>query len=609
MCGISGYISDRNLVQKNALSKTINLMKLRGPDAHNYTLKEYPTKQVALLHSRLNIIDLHDRSNQPFIDDNLTLIFNGEIYNFLEIKKKLKHKYNFKTKSDTEVLLRAFQEYGEKCVDHFIGMWAFAIWDDRKKELFISRDPFGEKPLYYFLNEKGFFFGSEIKYIKTLCNKEFSINKGLIKKNLFLGYKSLNKNNDTFYNKIYSLESSTNLKINLNLNLNKKRYWKPIIKINKSLTKKDAIDGVKYYLEESLKFRLKSDVPIAFCLSGGIDSASLASITKKKFNQKISTFSIIDDDKRYNEEENINIINNDLECDFNLININKKNYNFFDRMNMLVKQHDGPIATISYFIHSFLSEEIASQGYKVSISGTGADEIFTGYYDHYLLHLEATKNSHDFDKYLKDWKKFIFPNLRNPNLKDPFLYIKNKQNRRLVYENDFNIKKYSNLSLNPSFKEEKYCKELLRNRMLNELFYEVVPVILKHDDLNSMLYSIENRSPYLDRDLIEFSSSIPSSHLIENGYQKKILREATSGILIDEIRLDRKKKGFNASINSILNLDNPEVRDYIFNEKSKLAEFINLKKVKKDLDTKFIPNHLSKFIFSLLGTKIFLESN
>ena len=145
--------------------------------------------------------------------------------------------------------------------------------------------------------------------------------------------------------------------------------------------------------------------------------------------------------------------------------------------------------------------------------------------------------------------------------------------------------------------------------MLNELFYEVVPVILKHDDLNSMLYSIENRSPYLDRDLLEFSSSIPPSYLIENGYQKKILREATSGILNDKIRLDRRKKGFNAAINSILDLDNPEVRDYIFNEKSELAEFINLKKIKKDLDIKFIPNHLSKFIFSLIGTKIFLESN
>jgi asparagine synthase (glutamine-hydrolysing) len=124
-----------------------------------------------------------------------------------------------------------------------------------------------------------------------------------------------------------------------------------------------------------------------------------------------------------------------------------------------------------------------------------------------------------------------------------------------------------------------------------------------------MFYSIENRSPYLDRDLLEFSSTIPSSYLIENGYQKKILREVTSNMLNDKIRLDRRKKGFNASINSLLNLDNPEIIDYIFNEKTELAEFINLKKVKKDLDMKFIPNHLSKFIFSLLGTKIFLENN
>jgi len=609
MCGISGYISERQLVRKEAITTTIKLMNLRGPDANDYILKEYPSKKVALLHSRLSIIDLNNQSNQPFVDNNLTLIFNGEIYNFLEIKKNLEHKYNFKTKSDTEVLLKAFQEYGERCVDYFIGMWAFAIWDDKKKELFLSRDPFGEKPLYYFLNEKGFFFGSEIKYIKNLCNKEFTKNKELIKKQLFLGYKSLNKNNDTFYNKICSLESSTNLKINLNLDLKKKKYWFPKIKVNKNLSKRDAIEGAKHHLEKSLKLRLRADVPIAFCLSGGIDSATLATIAKKKFNQKISTFSIIDSDERYNEEKNINIINNDLECDFNLININKKNFNFFDRMNLLVKQHDGPIATISYFIHSFLSEEIANHGYKVSISGTGADEIFTGYNDHYLHHLETTKDTMYFDKNLKDWKKFVLPNLRNPNLKDPFYYIKNKQDRNLIYENDFDIKQYSNLPVNSTFEEKNYSKELLRDRMMNELFHEVVPAILKHDDLNSMFYSIENRSPYLDRDLLEFSSTIPSSYLIENGYQKKILREVTSNMLNDKIRLDRRKKGFNASINSLLNLNNPEIIDYIFNEKTELAEFINLKKVKKDLDMKFIPNHLSKFIFSLLGTKIFLENN
>ena len=158
MCGISGYISDEKLIRKNSEINTINLMRLRGPNSDNYITKFVQNKKIALLHSRLNIIDLKERSNQPFIIDNFTLIFNGEIYNYLEIRNKLKHKYKFKTQSDTEVLLRAFQEYGEKCVDHFVGMWAFAIWDDKKKELFLSRDPFGEKPLYYYLSEKGFFF-------------------------------------------------------------------------------------------------------------------------------------------------------------------------------------------------------------------------------------------------------------------------------------------------------------------------------------------------------------------------------------------------------------------------------------------------------------------
>ena len=137
MCGISGYISDRQLIKKDSLIDTIKLMKLRGPDFNNCITRDYESKKLALLHSRLNIIDLNDRSNQPFVDGNLVLIFNGEIYNFLEIKEKLKGKYQFKTESDTEVLLMAYKEYGEKCVDHFIGMWAFAIWDEKKRIIFI----------------------------------------------------------------------------------------------------------------------------------------------------------------------------------------------------------------------------------------------------------------------------------------------------------------------------------------------------------------------------------------------------------------------------------------------------------------------------------------
>jgi len=158
MCGISGYISSKNLIAVNGIEQTLEIMKRRGPDSNNLYKNSYSSKQLALLHSRLNIIDLDDRSNQPYYDGDFVIIFNGEIYNYLEIKSKLENKnYRFKTNSDTEVLIKSFQEYGEKCVDHLIGMWAFAIWDIKKKQLFLSRDPFGEKPLYYFLDKNGFF--------------------------------------------------------------------------------------------------------------------------------------------------------------------------------------------------------------------------------------------------------------------------------------------------------------------------------------------------------------------------------------------------------------------------------------------------------------------
>ncbi|WP_440938013.1 asparagine synthase (glutamine-hydrolyzing) [Candidatus Pelagibacter sp.] len=609
MCGISGFISQKELIRENSIRDTLNLMKLRGPDNASFYEKDYQNKKLALLHSRLNIIDLNDRSNQPFIFENFKLIFNGEIYNYLELKKKLKKKYIFKTDSDTEVLARAYQEYGENCVNYFEGMWAFAIWDERKKELFLSRDPFGEKPLYYYFNSSGFFFGSEIKFIKSLCKKNFTKNRELISKNLFLGYKSLFKKNETFFNEIYNLESGTNLRVNFNLSHKKKKYWSPKIEPNKNLSKNDAIKGVKYYLTESLKLRLRSDVPLAFCLSGGIDSSALASLASKEFDKKVSTFSIIDNDPRYDERENINLVINDLKCDSHLTHLKINKENFFERINKLTYQHDGPIATISYYIHSFLSEEISKQNFKVAISGTGADEIFTGYYDHFLLHLASLKDSSLIKKNLKNWEKYVSPFIRNPNLKNALRYINNEQDRSLVYENDLNVINYSTNKINFIFEEKKFCDELLRNRMLNELFYEVVPVILKHDDLNSMFYSIENRSPYLDKNLLEFVLSVPNKFLIEDGYQKKLLRDSLSGILNDQIRLDRQKKGFNASIKSILDIEKPEVLEYIFDTKSELSEFINLKKLKSDIYNKEIPNHMSKLIFSLIGSKIFLEGN
>ena len=609
MCGISGYISNKELVHENAINNTLKLMSRRGPDAQKFFKTEIGKKEISLIHSRLSIIDIGDRSHQPFVDGNLTLVFNGEIYNYLELKNKLKDKYDFKTNSDTEVLIKCFREYGEKCVEHFTGMWAFAIWNDKKKELFLSRDNFGEKPLYYYLCNEGFFFGSEIKFIKSLCNKNFKINKELINKNLFLGYKSLNKKNETFYREIKSVENSTNITINLELKLKSEKYWIPESKIDRNLKENEIDEIFKKKITKSLDLRLRSDVPLAFCLSGGIDSSSLTSIASKILNKDIHTFSIIDEDHRYNEEENINLVTKDLNCASYLIRLENKKENFFERMSKLINYHDGPVATISYYIHSFLSEAISKKGFKVSISGTGADEFLTGYYDHYLLHLATLKDSKYYQENLNSWKKYIMPNIRNPFLKNHEIYIKDPENRSLVYEENFNVRSYSIQNFQSSFEEKKYSSELLRNRMLNELFHEVVPVILKHDDLNSMYYSVENRSPFLDKNLLEFVLTIPPELLISNGYQKKILRNSMKNILVDKVRLNKQKKGFNASIESLVDLNDQEVLKNIFDKNSPVAEFVDLKKIKNEINLGNIPNHISKFIFSIIGTKIFLEKN
>ena len=601
MCGISGFIG-KNKISKEVIYKSLNLMKNRGPDGQFYkNIKVDNSVNLYLLHSRLSIIDLKKRSDQPFRKKHITLIFNGEIYNYKEIKKDLEELgYKFYTESDTEVLANAYLHYGEKCVQYFEGMWAFAIWDDRIKKLFLSRDRFGEKPLFFYKNQKGFYFGSEIKFIKSLSLVNFRINKNKINSNLLHGYKSIFQNHTTYFKNILFLEPGHNFILDSNLNKKKYKYWNPIIKQNKKLSYGEICEGVNFYLKKSLKIRLRSDVPIAFCLSGGVDSSLLTSIAVKEFNIKANTYSIIDKDERYNEKRNILATVKDLKCKSNLVYLDYKNTIF--NLEKLVKYHDCPIATISYLAHSLLSEKISKNNYKVAISGTGADELFTGYYHHHLLYLKTIKNNKYFNKRFIEWKKFVLPLVRNPNLKD--LSFKNKNSN---YEDIDNIKKFMKKILNKD-KEKKFNNtDILRNKMLNELFYEVIPVILHHDDLNSMYYSIENRSPFLDKNLFEFANSIPTNFLINNGYQKVVLRDSFKNTLNEQVRLDRHKKGFNASINTIVNFKDPKINSYLFDKSSEINDFVDMKEVKKEIYSNNT-NQFSKFIFSVLNTKIFMDA-
>ena len=604
MCGIAGYIG-KNRINDESINSTLNSMRRRGPDNQGCKVFNENDTFIYLLHTRLSIIDIDDRSNQPFSSDNCTLIFNGEIYNYIELKKDLQDKgHSFSTNSDTEVLLKSYLEYGEDCVNRFNGMWAFAIWDNRKQKLFLSRDRFAEKPLYYFKTSNGFYFGSEIKAIRCLMNKKLEINYEHLKRYLVYGYKFLNKTEDTYFKNAKSLDHASNMTIDLRLNCKKYKFWKPQSKIL-NMTLNDAIDGTRHHLLNSMKLRLRSDVDLAFCLSGGVDSASLASIAKKEFNYDVTTFSIIDSDSRYNESENIKSTIDDIDCKNYLIKLDLNNTT--SHLQNLINYHDSPVATISYLVHSMLSEKISKNGFKVAISGTSADELFTGYYDHFNLHLFEMRNHPNFNQFLHEWKMYTGKFIRNPYLKNPKLYFENESFREHNYLNSEVFASFLIEDFSLKYSEKKFTESLLRNRMLNELFHEATPVILNEDDLNSMMYSVENRSPFLDINLFNFAYSIPNEHLIVNGYGKYVLREAVSGILNERVRTDRRKIGFNASINSLINLKDSKSVDYLLSD-SPIFDIVKKDKIEKLISREYFENSYKKFMFSFMNTKIFLEN-
>jgi len=603
MCGIAGYIG-KNRIDEGRISATLNRMINRGPDHQAFRIFQEQDRCVYLLHSRLSIIDLDPRAHQPLTIGNTTVIFNGEIYNYLEIQAELEKKgVVFQTMSDTEVLLQCYRVYGEECVDHFEGMWAFAIYDRAANKLFLSRDRFAEKPFYFMKTQDGFFFASEIKFISTLSGKSLTINKSHLFRYLVNGYKSLYKASDTYFQEIGEIPFGTNVTIGKDLQPRTYRYWQPRPE-PQEMSLEAAVAGTRQWLTESIRIRLRADVPLAFCLSGGVDSASLASMASKSFGYRVVAFSIVDKDERYNEYDNIMATVRDLGCPHKIIEIGEGG--FFERLRSLIAYHDAPLATISYYVHAFLSEAISQAGFKVAVSGTAADELFTGYYDHFNLHLYEMRQDPAFTEYVDDWQRHIAPIVRNPYMQNPKMYFDQPGIRAHIYLNRNDFAATLKEEFLEDFFEESYCESLLRNRMLNELFHESIPVILHEDDLNSMYYSIENRSPFLDSRLFTFAYSIPARHLIHDGYGKYVLREAVRGILNEQVRTDRRKVGFNASINSLVDFNKKDVREYLLDD-GPIYDDLRKDRIEKMMAIHPMPNSVSKFIFNFINAKMFLE--
>ncbi len=605
MCGISGFFGSKT-IKNTTIKKTLNSMKFRGPDDQSFKYYKLSNKNLYLLHSRLSIIDLDKRSNQPFETDDLVIIFNGEIYNYIELKKDLiKKGEKFKSASDTEVLLKTYKIYGAKCVDILEGMWSFSIYDKKKNILFLSRDRFGEKPLFYYIKNNEFYFGSEIKFIRTLLGQSLEIDYTKIHNFLNYGYKYLKKDNQLFFKDIKELKQGSNLTINLNNNLKIEKYWQPKINLDYKISEKDIVNYTKELIVDSIKKTTRSDVPIAFTLSGGIDSSTLVSVASKVLNIKFKTYSIIDDDKRYDERKNINQVVNDIGCENRQVKVSNKNS--LDLLKEMVTYHEKPLASIAQYNHYNLMKEVKKDGIKVCLNGTMADEIFAGYLDHHLQFFSTLKDKMLLKKEVQIWREKILPYIRNPVFKKYDLYIKNKNYRSHIYDNHKNLKNYLIKKKNQNFIEKKYTKLLLKNRMLNEIFFENTPQILHDEDLNSMKNSIENRSPFIDKKLFEFLLSVPPEYFIKEGFKKNILRKSMQNVVHDKVLWDLKKMGFNAGIENIFNFKDKKILDYLLNKNSEIYQIVNYDKFKNLFLKEEFPNHLSKFIFNVLNSKLFIE--
>ncbi|MEX2643696.1 MAG: asparagine synthase (glutamine-hydrolyzing) [Acetobacterales bacterium] len=609
MCGIAGYVASGPL-PGSRVTATLGLMGRRGPDHRAHRTWTHAGENVGLLHSRLSIIDLDDHANQPFTIGPATVVFNGEIYNYLELRAELEAAgVRFRTRSDTEVLLAAWLHWGDAFHDRLEGMWAFALWDEAQGRLLLSRDRFGEKPLCWMQTAEGLFFGSEPKLLRSLSGRALEPDRDHLCRYLVNGYKSLYKTDRTFFEDVRDVPPGGTLALSSGSGEGPThgRHWtfRPPPP-DDSMTEADAVDGVRQRLIDSVRLRLRADVPIAFCLSGGVDSAALASIASKTLGYDVMTFSILDDDPRYDERGNIQATIDDLGCRHQLIRVSHDGA--LDRLARQVAYHDAPVATISYYVHEMLSEAISRNGFRVAVSGTAADELFTGYYDHFLLHLHEVRDSDVYADRLRDWETHLKPITRNPHLRDAELYRRDPGFRDHIYLNNDAFASMLVGDFHEDFAERHYSPSLLRNRMANELFHESTPVILREDDLNSMYHSVENRTPFLDRELLDFACRIPPRLLVRDGRAKHVLREAVAGILNDRVRLDRQKKGFNAAIRSIVDLGDAGTRERLLAD-GPIFDIVDRERITALFDMDEIPNSYSKFLFSFISARLFLDAN
>ena len=589
MCGIAGIVNfDSKKLNPDILISIKNSLEHRGPDTSSILNINDST---SFIHTRLAIIDLDSRSDQPMTSHNgrYNIVFNGEIYNFKELRSDLENKgVSFRTNGDTEVLLELFAHYGHKSVHLLRGQFAFAIYDNTENSLFLCRDRVGIKPIYYSIHNKNFIFGSELKTLEGSNLIPFEPDyESYVSylRHLCVPYSNTGNRN------IKKLEPGTWIKVNDNLELQKFKYWDPFtIEVNNDLTKEEAVLKTDKLIQESIEYRNVSDVEVGLFLSGGLDSSLIGSIMKNQLGSKIKGFNI-DYEEKFDgyagESEEATFAANHIGLD--LVKDKIKYLDYKQILNNYTFFQDDLIGDEVGIPLFFLGRSTKSKSIKVVQVGEGADELFYGY-EHWLRLLNLSRYIRPILSSSRTLNNFtnhrlnLFSNIifnRTP-FAGGALGFNLAEINSLITQNVFsdfkNVHKVDN-------KWQEYNKQdhpsLSKWMTKIDLEIRLPELLLMRMDKLVMQSSIEARVPFLDHKLIEFVLSIPDKYIVSSSSTKPLLKNIAKRHIPESI-YNRKKQGFRAPIGEWIKKDEALFYDSIY-EFNQLTQLFNNDELKKQI--------------------------
>lgn len=577
MCGIAGILS-KERIDLHDLQKMSAAIKHRGPDDEGFSLftqekdphdrrgddtisslaalshiKQNASENysVGLVHRRLSIIDLSAAGHQPMhFQHRYTLVFNGEIYNYLEIKNELqKEGYSFHTATDTEVILAAYHHYGKNCVEKFIGMWAFAIYDREEKILFLSRDRFGIKPLYFFYNKKTFAFASEIKALLTLniVSPEAKLSSAFE----YISFGTTYSPEDALFSQVHVLPPAHNLVLNVtSLEYKLSKYYDLEQKaLSYSLpTEEKKLSAFTDLLNNSIDIHLRSDVPVGSALSGGLDSSTVVALSAQKMKgNTFKTFTASYTEAGIDESHFAKMVTDRLpNAEAHLVHPQIETY--WKDLEKLTWHQDLPISSTSMFAQWEVMKCAQQQKTKVLLDGQGADEILGGYYNFagiYLLEIAKSLKIGKFLRAKKELEANFNARMSTAMARAAFYFLPEFAQRKI------RSKKRLGMSfITPAFQGEiqnirvpERGGKNFREQSFLSIRYGLQD-LLRYEDRNSMAFSIESRVPFLDHRVVEYCIALDNDWKIRRGWTKYILRKAAEPLLSHEVTWRKDKMGF-----------------------------------------------------------------